>query len=383
MSGFWDELTPDTSAFKETQLTSTQIPNPSVFQKTLLKWFDVNKRDLPWRRTKDPYSIFVSEMMLQQTQVKTVIPYYERFLKELPDWKALAKAKEEKVLKLWEGLGYYRRARNLQAAAQKIIKDFGGKLPDTQEQIREIPGVGPYSAGAILSIAYQKPLPLVDGNVIRVFSRIFLLKGNLKTGEGHQKVWDVARNLIPTRRPGDFNQALMELGATVCLPDNPQCLLCPMRGLCQAVQKGLQNELPEMAKATATMEVPMAALLMENKGKILVKKRSQEERWLKGMWEFPSAEGKTHLEALKKLERSTNSKATPKELQSVRHQITHHKIDLKLFPAVPGKKSALSKDYLWISPKELGKLPFSSAQNKLRSWVLNTVKQKAQHKPGF
>ena len=337
-----------------------------------MKWYDKAKRDLPWRRTSDPYSIFVSEMMLQQTQVKTVIPYYGRFLKELPNWKTLAKAKEEKVLKLWEGLGYYRRARNLQAAARMVVQDFNDRLPDTLDEIQKLPGVGPYSAGAILSIAFQKPHPLVDGNVIRVFSRIFLLRGNLKSGNGHQKVWDLAQQLIPQDRPGDFNQALMELGATLCLSDNPQCLLCPMLNLCEASQRGLQNELPEMPKAAETVEVPMAALLIENKGKILLKKRSQDEKWLKGMWEFPSAEGKTHEEALGKLEKHLKVTAHRKELHAVRHQITHHKINLRLFRAASTKPLKLSKDFQWVPPKKLTKFPFASAQDKLRKWVLST-----------
>lgn len=350
-----------------------ETPEIFLIRKNLLNWYDRHKRDLPWRHTSDPYAIFVSEMMLQQTQVKTVIPYYQRFLKELPDWKSLAKAKEEKVLKLWEGLGYYRRARNLQAAAQKIIGDCGGKLPDTLDQILEIPGVGPYSAGAVLSIAYQKPHPVVDGNVIRVFSRLFLLKGNLKTGEGHKKVWELAENLISQQRPGDFNQAVMELGATVCLPDNPQCLLCPLMPHCRAAQKGLQSELPEMPKAAQTVEVPMAALYLEQQGKVLVKKRSKDEKWLKGLWEFPSAEGKTFEEALQKLEKALKVKAYRKELHEVRHQITHHKIRLKLFKGTPQKSLRLSKELKWFPSKNLLNLPFASAQGKLRKWVLKSA----------
>ena len=358
---------------KKKQSRSLRSPlDASLFQKTILKWYDQYQRKLPWRNIDNPYATFVSEMMLQQTQVKTVIPYFDRFLKELPDWKSLAKAKEEKVLKLWEGLGYYRRARNLQAAAKKIIQDHAGKLPDSLEDILELPGVGPYSAGAILSIAYQKPMALVDGNVIRVFSRIFLLRGNLKSGEGHQQVWDLARSLVPANRPGDFNQALMELGATLCFSDNPQCLLCPMLNQCEASQRGLQNELPEMPKKTETVEIPMAALLMEKNGQFLVKKRTQEEKWLKGLWEFPSSEGKTFEEARNKLEQEIKAKAETKEVREIRHQITHHKIRLKLFMASPRKESGPSSNFRWVSGGELLKLPFSSAQNKLRKWVLET-----------
>ncbi len=349
--------------------------DPSTFQKTLLAWYDRYQRDLPWRKVHNPYSTFVSEMMLQQTQVKTVIPYYERFLKELPNWTALSKAKEEKVLKLWEGLGYYRRARNLKAAAQVVVKDFDGKLPENMDQILELPGVGPYSAGAILSIAYGKPHPVVDGNVIRVFSRIFLLRGNLKNGEGHQKVWDLAHQMLSTQRPGDYNQAVMELGATVCFSDNPQCLLCPMLSLCQAAQKGLQNELPEMPKAQGTIEVPMAAVFLEKSGKLLVKKRSNDEKWLKGMWEFPSAEGKSFEDARQKLEKLLKVRTDPKELKEVKHQITHHKIQLKLFRGVPKGNAKFPAGLKWVGAKELVGLPFASAQSKLRKWALDFLKK--------
>ena len=363
---------------KKKQTASPSTPNPALFQKTLLQWYDKNKRDLPWRNIHDPYATFVSEMMLQQTQVKTVIPYYKRFLRELPGWKALANAKEEKILKLWEGLGYYRRARSLQAAAKKIIADYGGKLPDTLEEILELPGVGPYSAGAILSIAYQKPLPLVDGNVIRVFSRIFVLRGNLKTGDGHQKVWDLARSLVPDQRPGDFNQALMELGATLCFSENPQCLLCPMISQCEASQRGLQNELPEMPKQVKSVEIPMAAVLAERNREFLVKKRAQDEKWLKGLWEFPSAEGKTHEDARNSLERILKIKIEPREIKEVRHQITHHKISLKLFKAPPQKNTVFPRGFRWVSAADLLQLPFSSAQNKLRKWVLENALKKAE-----
>ncbi|HTA75697.1 MAG TPA: A/G-specific adenine glycosylase [bacterium] len=356
--------------------TPTANIHSTQIQKHLLDWYDQYKRDLPWRRTKDSYAIFVSEMMLQQTQVKTVIPYYGRFLDELPDWQSLAKAKEEKILKLWEGLGYYRRARNLQAAAQKIIAEFNGKLPQTREEIIKLPGVGQYSAGAVLSIAFQKPEPLVDGNVIRVFSRLFVLRGNLKTGENHEKVWDIARSLISTKRPGDFNQALMELGATVCFTDNPQCLLCPLFQFCEAAQRGIQADLPEMPKAAKNIEVPMAALLLENKKKILVRKRDESEKWLKGFWEFPSAEGKSMDEARQKLEKEFKVKTERKPAKDVKHQITNHKIHLSLFTTPIQKPVKTTSHLKWVTAVELEELPFSSAQGKLRQWVLKKFIQK-------
>jgi len=347
--------------------------NPSTFQKPLLDWYDENKRDLPWRGAKDPYAIFVSEMMLQQTQVKTVIPFFNRFLKELPNWKALAQAKEERVLKLWEGLGYYRRARNLQAAAKMVTTEFHGALPDDPETIRKLPGVGAYSAGALLSIAHQKPYPLVDGNVIRVFSRVFLLGGDLKKGPAHQKLWGLAGKLVPSKRPGDFNQALMELGATVCLPENPQCLLCPWLSLCGAAKKGLQTHYPQSAPKGETVEVPMAALLVGSRGKVLVRKRPENEKWLKGLWEFPSTEGKTFEEALRKLEKLMKARASRKESRQVRHQITNHKVHLKLFPGALPKGVKAPGNFRWVDAGALRKLPFSSAQSKLRDQVLKTL----------
>jgi A/G-specific adenine glycosylase len=353
--------------------TRAEPIGPAKFQKVLLKWYDRNKRDLPWRGSKDPYAIFVSEMMLQQTQVKTVIPYFTRFLKELPDWKALSRAKEGKVLKLWEGLGYYRRARNLQAAARMVTAEFNGSLPDDPENLRKLPGVGAYSAGALLSIAHQKPYPLVDGNVIRVLSRVFLLQGDLKTGPAHQKLWELAGKLVPANRPGDFNQALMELGATVCLPENPQCLLCPILSLCGAAAKGHQDRYPQSPKAERIVEVPMAALLVRAGERILVRKRPKGERWLQGLWEFPSAEGKTFEEALRKLERATKARASRKEFHHVRHQITRHKIQLKVFPASIARGSKVPTGFRWVEAKTLSSLPFSSAQSKVRALVLERL----------
>src|SRR5262247_3274442 len=186
------------------------------FQKNLLRWYCKNKRDLPWRRTKDPYAIWVSEIMLQQTTVATVIDYYHRFLKRFPDIHSLATAREEDVLALWSGLGYYSRARNLHQAALKIVQDHRGRFPQDPDAIRSLPGIGPYTLGAVASIAFDLPLPLVDGNVIRVYSRLLALKGSPKDTKFQKKIWKLAELLLSRRSPGDFNQALMELGATVC-----------------------------------------------------------------------------------------------------------------------------------------------------------------------
>jgi len=213
-------------------------------QRKLLAWYDKTKRDLPWRNTKDPYSIWVSEIMLQQTQVKTVIPYYERWIKTLPTIDKLANAPEQKILKLWEGLGYYSRAKNLKKSAKIICKEMNGKLPNTVKNLQNLPGIGRYTAGAISSIAFGLKAPVLDGNVKRVLSRLFCINKNGTTSAYENCLWKKAENLLPVRRPGDFNQALMELGATVCIPGSPICQQCPLRTICKAFLKNKVNEFP-------------------------------------------------------------------------------------------------------------------------------------------
>jgi A/G-specific adenine glycosylase len=208
--------------------------NLSLVRKKLLRWYDGNKRDLPWRRSGDPYAIWLAETMLQQTQVKTALPYYDRFIAAFPSIEALARAPLQRVLRLWSGLGYYRRAENLKKAAMQVVRNHGGKLPDNYQQLRNLAGIGDYTAGAILSIAFQQCYPAVDGNVRRVFARLFTI-----TDEKLLRA--MANRLVPRVRPGDFNQALMELGATTCTPQNPHCSACPVHRECA----GRQCESPE------------------------------------------------------------------------------------------------------------------------------------------
>jgi len=337
-----------------------------LFHKDLLGWYDRHHRDLPWRRTHDPYAIFISEMMLQQTQVKTVLPYYERWIRVLPSWRSLDRAPMDRVLKLWEGLGYYRRARNLKAAARMVMSDFGGKLPDNTETILRLPGVGPYSAGAILSIAFNRPTPVVDGNVIRVFARLFAIPGDLKTGAGSQKIWRLAEYLLPHQRPGDFNQALMELGATLCLPTDPHCTSCPLMSQCRAKRLGRTGHYPSPSKKPATQTVFMAAALVRKDGKILLRKRPEEARWWKGLWEFPSAEGTRPSEAFTRLKKDLGLELLPEPIAQIRHQVTHHKIDLRLYQNVPTRKRIVCPSSIWVVPGVRLRHPLSSAH--LRLW---------------
>jgi A/G-specific adenine glycosylase len=310
----------------------------SLFRRTLLAWYDRYRRDLPWRRTKDPYAIFVSEMMLQQTQVKTALPYYQRWMKALPTWRKLDQAPLDQVLKLWEGLGYYRRARNLKAAAQMVQETFGGRLPKTHEEILRLPGVGPYSAGALLSIAFGLPFPLVDGNVARVFSRLFAISGDLKSGPRHRSLWDLAECLLDPKRPGDFNQALMELGATTCLPDNPLCASCPLKRRCIAFLNKQTGRFPTPPPNQRVHQVFMASAYVEQAGAILLRPRPKDARWWQGLWELPTAEGKTRLEARKNLESLMGSSAEY-SLGEIKHQVTNHSIRLEGYRFDIGKKS--------------------------------------------
>lgn len=300
------------------------------FRKKLLDWYQKHKRDLPWRRSRDPYAIWVSEIMLQQTQVATVIPYYERFLKKFPTIAALARAEEEEVLALWAGLGYYRRAKLLQRGARAVAERHGGRLPDDPEALRELPGIGPYTAGAIASIAFQRPSPLVDGNVVRVLSRVFARKGHAKDARLQKEIWALAADLVDPKHPGDFNQALMELGATLCRVALPSCERCPVQGLCAAHRAGEPEAFPESPPPQKTLRLQRAAAVaLRGESVLLVKPRAA--RWFQGLWGLPHeycAEAPTFEAALGECLRSHLGLALtqPYPLPATTHAITQHRI---------------------------------------------------------
>lgn len=260
------------------------------FSKNLLDWYQTHKRDLPWRRSKNPYYIWISEVMLQQTRVDTVIPYFHRFIDQFPTVEALATAPEENVLKAWEGLGYYSRARNLQTAVREVHERYDGIVPQNKEEISSLKGVGPYTSGAILSIAYNKPEPAVDGNVMRVLSRYFLIEEDIMKPATRTKMEKLARELILEGTASDFNQALMELGAMVCTPRSPHCLTCPVMAHCSAREAGMEEALPIKKKAKPPRPELRAVALIEgtgeNEGKWLIRQRPQEGL-LARMWELP------------------------------------------------------------------------------------------------
>ena len=263
----------------------------------LLQWFQLNKRDLPWRRTKDPYPIWVSEIMLQQTRVEAVKPYYERFLQTLPTVKDLAEADEETILKLWEGLGYYSRVRNMQKAAIQVMEEHDGKFPADHKKLLSLKGIGPYTAGAVGSIAFDLPVPAVDGNVLRVMSRITADASDISL-QSTKKDWEERiTDIMPMKSPGDFNQALMELGATVCLPNGaPKCEICPVRKYCEAYRKGATQTYPVKAEKKARTLEHLNVFFCTDGQKVAIHKRGQKGL-LSGLWELPNTDREIALPA--------------------------------------------------------------------------------------
>ncbi len=338
----------------------------AAMRRALLGWYDRNRRDLPWRRTRDSYRIWVSEVMLQQTTVKTAAPYYDAFLERFPTLSALAEEPEEEVLAAWSGLGYYHRARNLHRGAQHVAERHGGRFPRTLETALAVPGVGLYTASAVLSIAHGLPLPVVDGNVRRVLARLLALRGPEYRRDG--PYYNQAEELLDRDRPGDWNQALMELGATVCTPRNPGCDACPLRSQCRARALGLVAELPEGRARREPVDVKVAAALVERDGRVLLVRRP-EGRLLGRMWEVPqtSLESRGLADLARELEERHGLRVVPGSLAvRARHAITFRRITLEGYRArlvlpVPSDPQR----FLWARPHEVAALPVSSSTRKL------------------
>ncbi len=274
----------------ENNLSTIEKINIPAFQNDLIHWFKEEQRDLPWRKDQDPYKVWVSEIMLQQTRVDTVIPYFHRFLEQFPTLDDLAAAEEDQVLKAWEGLGYYSRVRNLHSAVKEVQEKYEGIVPNTPKEIAALKGVGPYTAGAILSIAYGVPEPAVDGNVMRVLSRILLIWEDIAKPSSRKIFEQAVRQLISRDDPSSFNQALMEVGALICTPTSPSCLLCPVRAHCLGFHEGVIQELPVKAKKTKQREVQLAAVVLtDQSGKLVIHKRPNKGL-LANLWEFPTVE---------------------------------------------------------------------------------------------
>jgi A/G-specific adenine glycosylase len=372
---------------QRSRIHSDKLPasDPTEVSRSLLKWFQSHARDLPWRRLLDPYAIWVSEIMLQQTQVKTVIPYWERWMRELPRLEDLAHAPEARLLKLWEGLGYYTRVRNLKCAANAVVLLHGGLFPRSFAEILELPGIGRYTAGAISSIAFNQTSPLLDGNVIRVLTRVLAIKGDPKEKQINEKLWSIAKSLVeaaasqPSHTPtsprvssgpcSDLNQSLMELGATVCLPVGPRCAECPLSSSCQGLRLGIPEEFPETQARPLTTARRFMAFIVEKNGLALVQQRP--DRGINaGLWEFPNWEAP--------LSAPLDSQTThPYQITTafavVNHSITRYRIRLEAHRANLVDHST-PESTRWHPIADLSTLPFSSAHAKLRERLLRMEK---------
>lgn len=327
------------------------------FARRLLRWYDRCRRDLPWRPCAarpgplDPYHVLVSEIMLQQTQVATVIPYYHRFLARFPTIADLASAGEQDVLRVWQGLGYYSRARNLQAAARKVLADHGGAMPRNLEQLLKLPGIGRYTAGAIASIAFDLRAPILDGNVTRVLCRLDNITADPREKHTRALLWRRAEEIMPAQRPGDFNSALMELGATLCTPRNPQCLICPVRAHCEAQAAGTQEQIPAPKKARPTPLVRRTTYCIRKGDRWLIEQRPDRGRWA-GMWQFLTTEADSKIKLPLRPEK-------PLLLGTVKHALTHRRYEFEVYVARVGKGSISTDNPArrWVKLSELGDYP--------------------------
>ncbi|MBF0121789.1 MAG: A/G-specific adenine glycosylase [Candidatus Omnitrophica bacterium] len=346
-----------------------------AFSSTLLTWYVGHKRDLPWRHTKDPYKIWTSEVMLQQTTVATVIGYYQRWLKRFPTMKSLAQADIRDVLKAWQGLGYYNRARNFHRAAQIVIDQFGGELPQEPDGLRALPGFGPYTVGAVLSIAFNKPVTIVDANVRRVFQRILAVQNPEASFD--KDLYKLLESVISRRSPGDFNQGLMELGALICRSKEPSCNVCPVKEFCSAYKKGIQELIP-VPKQLKTENIRAVVGIIKEKNKILIQKRPSEGL-LADLWEFPGGKvesrDKDLKEALKReiLEETGANCSIGRYLGKVNHAYTQFRVELNVFEANVLKDFTPGKNMRWVTGKDLkNKYPMPSGSAKIVKKILKS-----------
>ncbi|HEY6268891.1 MAG TPA: A/G-specific adenine glycosylase [Candidatus Acidoferrum sp.] len=361
----------------------------AAFRKQLLGWFRQFQRDLPWRRTSDPYRIWLSEIMLQQTRVAAAIPYYEQFLERFPDVHSLAAAPQEEVLRLWSGLGYYSRARNLQKAAQQIVAKHGGQFPAHLEEALALPGIGNYTAAAILSIAFKQRHAVLDGNVARVLARLNAIRGDIRESQRWQHLQETADALLEPKTPGDWNQAMMELGATLCTPKSPQCLLCPVAQFCEGRKLGLAESLPEKRKKRATVDVTLAAAVFSDKYSqtlLLPPPKNSKEiasadhvpTLVSRMWHFPtlSVTGNPSgnlLAFLRKLFPGPQiSKLKLGPIGKIRHAVTYRAItvltfviDVKNLPRISGAKQ--------VPLSDISSLPVSNLTRKVARAALEAA----------
>ncbi|MBI3615380.1 MAG: A/G-specific adenine glycosylase [Candidatus Omnitrophica bacterium] len=345
----------------------------TLFQKNLSAWYQKNARkDLPWRKTRDPYRIWVSETMLQQTQVSTVIPYYQKFLKKFPSVETLAKAPLTAVLDSWSGLGYYFRAKNLHSAAQEIVSRHNGRLPRETSELLKLPGIGRYTAGAVASIAYDRPAPILDGNVIRVLCRYFGIRQDPREAPTQKKLWELSQRLVPSENPGDFNQAMMELGALVCTPRAPACPACPIRSGCRARKLGLQEKIPPPRLTPERKRIRYLCGILEDNEAVLLARRPMSGL-LPGLWEFPGGERKPKETESESLTRNFRERlgidVIPGEFKArIRQTLSHRELEIRAFACrrrSGGIRPRWYTESRWIPKDKLDQVAFTAGMSKL------------------
>jgi A/G-specific adenine glycosylase len=343
-----------------------RVSRKKDIQLNLLQWYKKNRRDLPWRRTTDPYAIWVSEIMLQQTQVATVIPYYQRFLKSFPTVRHLARADLSTVLKVWEGLGYYLRARNLHRASQVVLNGFHGNIPNNLKDLLSLPGIGRSTAGAILSFAFQKEAPILDGNAKRVISRLFAVSGHPAKGKTEDLLWKTSESLIPKGFSNPFNQALMDLGSMLCTPKEPQCSKCPLRGLCKGKLSGEPERFPTKTIRKKIPHIEGISAVIRDHGKVLLLQRPPEGL-LGGLWEFPNwkneEKGRPRFKLRNYIKKDMGMTVEVKELiGTFRQTFSHFKLTLQVFGCLHLHAKRKGK---WVSIQDLHLFPMSRIHRRI------------------
>ncbi len=347
-------------------------------EQRLLAWFRQTNRDLPWRQTYDPYHVWISEIMLQQTQMDRGVEYFRRWIARFPDVAAVAKAKEQEILKLWEGLGYYARARNLHRAARLVMRDHGGKIPCEYATLRSLPGVGPYTAAAIASIACDQDIPVIDANVARIFARLFDLDEPVKGRSCRERIERLAWELLPKGKARIYNQALMDLGGLICTPKNPLCASCPLAQVCRALLRGSVADRPVAGSRLKTILIEMATGILSHEGRLFIQQRLADDIW-GGLWEFPGgrlAEGEPPEQAVVReyLEETGFAVEVCSHITTVIHHYTRYKVVLHCFACRltgdnPQPQLRAAQACRWIYPDELGQFAFPAGHRKLLEYM--------------
>jgi A/G-specific adenine glycosylase len=349
-----------------------------IISRLILAWYADNARSLPWRRSQDPYSIWISEIMLQQTQVETVIPYYQRWMARFPTLTDLAHSNEQEVLRFWEGLGYYSRGRNLFHAACKVMVEYDGKIPAERDILAHLPGIGPYTAAAIASIAFSLNEATLDGNIRRVLSRLFDISLIARSKECEESLWKLARQLLPHGRAGDFNQAMMDLGATLCTVHNPQCERCPVQHFCQAHNQGTQEQRPVLKPRAKIPSIIVCAAVITREGKVLIARRPSKGL-LGGMWEFPGGKMKDNEDFASGLKREILEELGTvidigESVGIYRHAYTHFRVTLHAFYCtLDGKEPhpLEASEIRWVAPFELAGFPMGKIDRRISQRLNN------------